>query len=85
MWAMNNLMANILAYVTRSVQRIASLRVNRNQRNARYRKCPKCGEPDFRMTDRQRARPVYGSSTYRVKWLCSNCGHQTKEYVDAPA
>ena len=71
--------------VTRSVQTIASLPGRRNQRNARYPKCPKCGESNFRMTDRQLALPVYGSRTYRVKWLCSACGHQTKEYVEEPA
>ena len=67
--------------VSRWVRRIASLPA-RNQRDRSYRKCPKCGGPDFRMTDRQRARPVYGSRTYRVKWLCLHCGYETKEYVE---
>lgn len=45
-------------------------------------KCPKCGEPRFRMADRQRTRPdVYGSRSFRVKLLCLDCGYRT-EYVE---
>ena len=48
-------------------------------------KCPKCGEPDFRTSDRQRTRPeVYGSNTFRLKWLCLTCGHRTVEIVEDP-
>ena len=38
------------------------------------------------MSDRQRARPeVYGSSTFRVKWLCLTCGYRTTELVEDPS
>lgn len=48
-------------------------------------KCPKCGEPDFRMSDRQRTRPeIYGSRTFRLKWLCLTCGYRTIETVEEP-
>ena len=69
------------------IQRIASLREKRksNARHAAYRKCPECGKPDFRMSDRQRTRPDdYGSRTVGVKWLCLNCGYQMMEYVEEP-
>jgi C4-type Zn-finger protein len=50
-----------------------------------YRKCPKCEEGDFRVSDRQRLRPeVYGSRTLRVKWLCLSCGHRETEIVEGP-
>ena len=46
--------------------------------------CPKCGESAFRMADRQRTRPdIYGSRTFRLKWLCLRCGHRT-ESVEEP-
>jgi hypothetical protein len=46
--------------------------------------CPQCGEAAFRMADRQRTRPdVYGSHTFRLKWLCLDCGHRT-ESVEEP-
>jgi hypothetical protein len=36
------------------------------------------------MADRQRTRPdVYGSRSYRVKWLCLDCGYRT-ESVEEP-
>lgn len=51
--------------------------------HAAYRKCPKCGERDFRISDRQRARPdIYRSSVFRVTWLCLTCGLREKEEVD---
>ena len=73
--------------VGRGIQKIASLRVTRRS-DAVGRlsaKCPKCGESDFRTSDRQRTRPdVYGSSTFRLKWLCLTCGYRTIEYVEEP-
>lgn len=46
-------------------------------------KCPNCGAPDLRMSDRQLTRPdVYGSRTFRVKWLCLRCGYRTSEDVE---
>jgi C4-type Zn-finger protein len=48
-------------------------------------KCPKCGEADFRTSDRQRTRPeIYGSRTFRLKWLCLTCGYRTVEVVEDP-
>ena len=48
-------------------------------------KCPKCGEADFRTSDRQRTRPeIYGSRTFRLKWLCLTCGYRTIEIVEDP-
>lgn len=69
------------------IQRIALLQEKRksNPEHTAYRKCPKCGKPDFRMSDRLRTRPdVYGSRTVRVKWLCFNCGYPMMEYVEEP-
>jgi predicted RNA-binding Zn-ribbon protein involved in translation (DUF1610 family) len=69
------------------IRRIASLREKQksNARHAAYRKCPTCGKPDLRMSDRQRTRPdVHGSRTVRVKWLCLNCGYQMMEHVEEP-
>jgi len=66
------------------IQRTASLPVNRI-RDRGYRKCPKCGEPKFRMSDRQRAQPdVYGSRSFRVKWLCLHCSYETRENIEEP-
>jgi len=37
------------------------------------------------MSDRQMTRPdVYGSRTFRIKWLCLNCGYRTMEDVEEP-
>lgn len=48
-------------------------------------KCPKCGELDFRTSDRQRIRPdIYGSNTFRLKWLCLSCGYRTIEDIEEP-
>ena len=50
-----------------------------------YRKCPSCGEPNFRISDRQRAQPeLYLSRTYRVTWLCLSCGKREIEMVVDP-
>jgi len=57
-----------------------------NEDHAPYRKCPACGERDFRISDRQRARPeVYGSRTFCVKWLCLTCGKRETETIEEPA
>ena len=69
------------------IQRIASLRAKRrsDEGTRLSSKCPKCGQPDFRMSDRQRTKSdVYGSHTFRVKWLCLNCGYRAMEYVEEP-
>jgi predicted RNA-binding Zn-ribbon protein involved in translation (DUF1610 family) len=56
-----------------------------NLEHAPYRKCPSCGEPKFRISDRQRARPdLYRSRTYRVTWLCLSCGKREIETVVDP-
>jgi len=48
-----------------------------------YRKCPKCGERDFRIIDRQRAEPqIYRSRAFRVKWLCLACGMRESEMIE---
>jgi C4-type Zn-finger protein len=52
---------------------------------AAYRKCPNCGEPTFRISDRQLTRPdVYGSRTFRIKWFCLNCDYRTIEDIEEP-
>jgi hypothetical protein len=57
----------------------------KNMDHAPYRKCPSCGEPKFRISDRQRARPeLYRSRTYRVNWLCLSCGMRETELVEDP-
>ena len=51
--------------------------------HASYRKCPKCGECDFRLSDRQRAQPdVYRSRVFLLKWLCLACGHRENETIE---
>ena len=50
-----------------------------------YRKCPKCGERDFRIIDKQRAEPqTYRSRLFRVKWLCLACGMRESEQIEEP-
>ena len=69
------------------IRSLASPREKRepNEEHAPYRKCPGCGERDFRISDRQRARPdVYGSRTFCVKWLCLTCGKRETETVEEP-
>ena len=54
-----------------------------NEEHASYRKCPACGERDFRISDRQRSKPeLYGSRTFCVKWLCLSCGARQTEIVE---
>lgn len=54
-----------------------------NSGHPAYRKCPKCGERDFRVSDRQLERPeIFGSRAYRVKWICSACGNQESELIE---
>jgi len=81
------LLGTFLNWTREVIRRIASLRITRRS-DAGVRlsaKCPKCGESDFRMSDRQRTRPdVYGSSTFRLKWLCLTCGYRTIEIVEEP-
>ena len=67
------------------IRRVATSRRTRegNTDHASYRKCPFCGEPNFRISDRQRARPeLYRSRTFRVKWLCLSCGKRETETVE---
>ncbi len=53
--------------------------------HATYRNCPKCGKRDFRMSDRQRARPeIYRSRDFLVKWLCLGCGHRETAHIVEP-
>ena len=48
-----------------------------------YRKCPKCGERDLRLSDRQRAKPdVYRSRLFRLQWLCLTCGYRENETIE---
>lgn len=70
------------------IRNLTSFRERRepNEGHAPYRKCPACGERDFRISDRQRARPdVYGSRTFCVKWLCLACGNRETETIEEPA
>ena len=54
-----------------------------NEEHASYRKCPACGERDFRISDRQRSKPeLYGSRTFCVKWLCLSCGARETEIIE---
>ena len=69
------------AQTTEAKARIA----NAAELNEAYRKCPQCGERDFRVSDRQRAQPeVYRSRTFCLKWLCLACGHRKVENVEEP-
>ena len=81
------LLGAFLRWVRTVIRRLGSLRVTRKS-DAGERlsaKCPKCGESDFRMSDRQRTRPdVYGSRSFRLKWLCLTCGYRTAEIVEEP-
>ncbi len=64
---------------------ISGRRHGKNPDHAPYRKCPSCGEPKFRISDRQRAQPeLYLSRMYRVKWLCLSCGEWETETVEEP-
>jgi C4-type Zn-finger protein len=71
----------------RTVLRLGSRRATRkSDAGERHSaKCPKCGEPDFRMSDRQRTRPeIYNSRSFRLKWLCLTCGYRTTEIIEEP-
>lgn len=69
----------------RWIRRAATSGRTRDKDHAPYRKCPSCGEPKFRISDRQRAQPEqYRSRTYRVKWLCLSCGKRETEMVEEP-
>jgi len=60
-------------------------RVKNVDPHASYRKCPQCGERDFRLSDRQRAKPdVYRSRVFLLKWLCLGCGYRENETVEEP-
>ena len=46
------------------------------------RKCPQCEARSLRVSDRQRVGPdVYGSRSFRLKWLCLMCGYTETENV----
>ena len=65
------------------IQGSSSLPEKKSEGHPAYRKCPKCGERDFRISDRQRARPeIYGSRIFRVKWLCLACGMRESEEIE---
>jgi C4-type Zn-finger protein len=50
---------------------------------ASYRRCPKCGERDLRLSDRHRPEPsVYQSRIFVLKWLCLSCGYRETETVE---
>jgi len=58
-------------------------RTNNNSGSSVYRKCPQCGDRNFRVSDRQLARPdVFGSRSYRLKWICGACSHQEFEIIE---
>jgi len=51
--------------------------------HAPYRRCPRCGERDLRLSDRQRAKPdVYRSRLFLLKWLCLSCGYRESETIE---
>lgn len=84
---MVTLLGTFLNWVRTVIRSIGSLRVTRkfDEGERHSAKCPKCGEADFRMSDRQRTRPdVYGSRSFRLKWLCLACGYRTTEIVEEP-
>ena len=65
------------------IRGLASPGEKHDDERAAYRKCPACGERNFRMTDRQRQSPhVYRSRIFSVKWLCLTCGHRENETVE---
>src|SRR5688572_24892341 len=79
------LLMRFLNWSREVIQRIGLFRVTRRPDGGvrPSAKCPLCGAPDFRMSDRQLTRPdVYGSRTFRVKWLCLRCGYGTSEDVE---
>jgi hypothetical protein len=48
-----------------------------------YRRCPKCGERDLRLSDRHRPEPsVYQSRIFVLKWLCLSCGYRETETTE---
>ena len=58
---------------------------NPTEPHAAFRRCPQCGERDFRLSDRQRAQPdVYRSRVFLLKWLCFACAHRETETVEEP-
>ena len=58
-------------------------KANTAEPHAPYRKCPQCGDRDFRLSDRQRAHPdIYRSRVFLLKWLCLVCGHRETETVE---
>jgi C4-type Zn-finger protein len=51
--------------------------------HAAFRRCPQCGAREFRLSDRQRARPdVYRSRVFLLKWLCLACAYRETETVE---
>ena len=63
----------------------ATARAKNVDPHASYRKCPQCGERDFRLSDRQRAEPdIYRSRVFLLKWLCLRCGYRENETVEEP-
>jgi hypothetical protein len=48
-----------------------------------YRRCPKCGERDLRLSDRHRPEPsVYRSRIFVLKWLCLSCDYRETETIE---
>ena len=52
----------------------------------RYRKCPQCGERDFRLEDRYHHRPdIFGGPRYfHEKWRCYSCNHFEATNIEEP-
>ena len=55
------------------------------QKPSPFRKCPRCGERDFRLIDAYRIRPdVFGERILHQKWLCYNCSHREEDNLEEP-
>src|SRR6266436_4168945 len=65
-------------------RRIAELKPR--DETPKYRKCPECGERDFRLQDRYRHHPdVFARTRYfHEKWLCFACGHRETNNIEEP-
>lgn len=58
----------------------------REARSNRHRKCPSCGERDFRLRDQYRYHPdIFQSDRHlHEKWLCYTCGYAEQYDIPEP-
>jgi hypothetical protein len=60
--------------------------LKQNRAVSRYRKCPECGERDYRCEDRYRSRPdvFNGPRYFHEKWRCYSCNHFEATNIEEP-